>query len=342
MNEIFLVEDQLVVLDPGPEMIPFMSTMSPGFRVESVQPGPWFTPKFRGLDKEEVVLERPLFELDLEGLREAFFKKGPPLAKLDGEHKYSRLKLLHALSLNELSHCRLCGWECGINRFSGEKDKCGLDSQVFASDPFIHVAEESVINPALVTNLAGCALCCLYCIASKTWKPENFNPLDTKTFWERIKDLMTEQIPINTIEFTNPTESLPGVIGLFASAPSDFNLPVVINCHLYNSERFYEIAAPVTDIWLPDLRYGNDACAKTLSKVDHYMEKARLGLEAMRKSGAKIVARILVLPGHVSCCHEPALELLSEYKECLWVSILDQYIPEHEAHLDPDLSRRPT
>lgn len=75
MNEIFLVEDQLVVLDPGPEMIPFMSTMSPGFRVESVQPGPWFTPKFRGLDKEEVVLEQPLFELDLEDLREAFFKK---------------------------------------------------------------------------------------------------------------------------------------------------------------------------------------------------------------------------------------------------------------------------
>lgn len=151
-----------------------------------------------------------------------------------------------------------------------------------------------------------------------------------------------DQIPINTSEFTNPTESLPGVIGLLAFAPADFNLPVVMNCHLYGSERFYELAAPVTDIWLPDLRYGNNACAKTLSGVDHYMEHARLGLEAMRKSGAKVIVRVLVLPGHVSCCYKPAIEFLSAYRDTVWVSVLDQYVPAHEAYLDPNLNRRPT
>jgi putative pyruvate formate lyase activating enzyme len=60
----------------------------------------------------------------------------------------------------------------------------------------------------------------------------------------------------------------------------------------------------------------------------------------MRRS--VVIVRILVLPGHVNCCHAPALELLSEYRDNVWVSILDQYVPEHQAHLDPELRRRPT
>jgi len=79
-----------------------------------------------------------------------------------------------------------------------------------------------------------------------------------------------------------------------------------------------------------------------LSGVRDYMAFARLGLEAMKKHSARVIARILVLPGHSSCSVEPALELLSEYREDVWVGVLDQYVPEHKAHLDPMLNRRPT
>lgn len=71
------------------------------------------------------------------------------------------------------------------------------------------------------------------------------------------------------------------------------------------------------------------------------MKYAKLGLNAMVQYGSRIIVRILVLPGQVSCCHEPAMELLSEYKDRVWVNVLDQYVPEHEAHLDPNLKRRP-
>jgi uncharacterized Fe-S radical SAM superfamily protein PflX len=50
----------------------------------------------------------------------------------------------------------------------------------------------------------------------------------------------------------------------------------------------------------------------------------------------------LVLPGHVECCHNPALELLLAYKDKLLLSVLDQYVPEHEAYLDSKLAKRPT
>jgi len=115
-----------------------------------------------------------------------------------------------------------------------------------------------------------------------------------------------------------------------------------MNCHLYGSKNFYELAEPVTDVWLPDLRYGNDDCAKRLSSVDGYMEVAEEGLDAMAKGGAEIIVRILVLPGHLECCHEPALRLLAKYKERLSVSILEQYVPENDASLFPTLGSRPT
>jgi putative pyruvate formate lyase activating enzyme len=72
------------------------------------------------------------------------------------------------------------------------------------------------------------------------------------------------------------------------------------------------------------------------------MRHAKDGLEAMLEGGAQVIVRMLVLPGHVECCHQPAIKMLSVYREKVWVSILDQYIPEHEAHLDPNLKRRPS
>jgi putative pyruvate formate lyase activating enzyme len=257
-------------------------------------------------------------------------------------YAYSKLDILQGISFSVMSQCSLCGWNCGVNRFTEKNAKCGLGSKAYGSFPFTHIAEEPVINPAIVTNLAGCALRCIYCIEHKIWDIDGLEPLDPKVYWERIGKLMLQGIPVNTFEFTNPTESLPGVISLLSMAPTGFNLSLVMNCHLYGSETFYELAGPITDVWLPDLRYGNDQCAKTLSGVDNYMSYARIGMDSMVEHGGRVVVRILVLPGHFQCCHEPSLKFLSEYKNKVWVSLLDQYVPEHEAYLDPNLKRRPT
>jgi putative pyruvate formate lyase activating enzyme len=72
------------------------------------------------------------------------------------------------------------------------------------------------------------------------------------------------------------------------------------------------------------------------------MKYAKDGLEFIIEQNSPLILRILVLPGHVDCCHKLTIELLSQYKDSLYVSILDQYVPEHEAHLDQNLKNRPT
>jgi putative pyruvate formate lyase activating enzyme len=179
-------------------------------------------------------------------------------------------------------------------------------------------------------------------VEHQNWDIKNLSPASPKELWAEIAGLLHQNIPLNSFEFTNPTESLAGLAGILTEAPSTFKLPLVLNCHLYGSRFFYEMGNWITDVWLPDLRYGNDRCAKALSGADNYMQHAKDGLEAMLEGGAQVIVRILVLHGHVDCCHQPAIKMLSAYRQKVWVSILDQYIPEHEAHLDPNLNRRPS
>lgn len=139
-------------------------------------------------------------------------------------------------------------------------------------------------------------------------------PSDPEIFWIHVNDLMNQGIPVNTLEFTNPTESIPGIMAILNKAPAYFGRPVVLNTHLYGSESFYKLANFIADVWLLDLRHGNDECAKELSGVDHYVKYAMSGLETVVKQDANVIVRILVLPGHVSCCHKPAIELLAQYR----------------------------
>ncbi len=341
MKGMYFTKDDCVFHDPTSKDIPFLARIIPSFRVESVQPGKGFVPKFQRLREKKILLGKSIFELGYEELRAILLGSVPIYNDTEEKYSYSLLDVLYALALRVMSCCNFCGHDCKVNRFISV-GKCGLGSKMFSAGEFVHIGEEIVINSALTINVRGCALRCTYCIEHEFWDTSNLNPVDPKIMWKKIKALMEEETSVNTLEFTNPTESLGGIVDLLSKAPADFNKPVVFNSHLYGSKTFYEIAGLVVDVWLPDLRYGNDGCARKLSGVDHYMEHARLGLKEMQRSGGKTLVRILVLPGHGVCCHEPAMRLLSEYKDTIWVSLLEQYVPEHEAHLDPDLRRRPT
>jgi putative pyruvate formate lyase activating enzyme len=338
MKAIYLVGRDAIFHDPGPESLKAMEEADSSFRFQSMGPGPGFVPKFQRMLRKIVRAMKALIDMTSQELATALRGNQD---KSPCRYTYSALDALLILVLNSLRQCRLCGWECSVNRYQST-GKCGLAGRTYHPPPFTHVAEEAPINPAVVTNLAGCALRCIYCIEKDLWDTKGLSESDPKLFWEKVRELQNQGLPIISLEFTNPTESLAGVIAILARAPADFNLPVVLNCHLYGSKLFYELAEPITDVWLVDLRYGNDRCAKALSGVEHYMKYAKIGLDAIYSQDARAIVRLLVLPGHVSCCIEPAIELLSEYKDRDWVSILDQFVPEHQAHLDPNLNRRPT
>jgi putative pyruvate formate lyase activating enzyme len=307
MNRIYRIGDKAIVMDPTHEFIPYLKSMNPDFRVESVKP--------------------------LLGFQSVFSsnKKGDNFDKKMNE------------TFRMLQSCTLCAWQCGKDLHK-EIGKCGLSHQVSFFDPFIHIGEEAVINPAVMVNFPLCSMDCVYCIR-KDMGNEKLRSFDISYFWKKVLELGKQYPDINTLEFGggDPALYVPWILQALHEKPEEISYPIVWNCNLFATPYAYELLEGVVDVYMPDLRYGNDSCAQRLSGVDYYWEHAAKGIEAIvKQKEARIIVRILILPNHFDCCYRKMFEFLSDYRDRLWISILEQYIPVHKAKFHRDINRRPT
>lgn len=303
MNRIYRAGEEIILVDPTPEMLPIIKKMNPRFKIDS-RPPKRYEPLF--------VKSKQSGELD-EKIRKA--EEG-------------------------LRSCKLCAWECGADR-AKEKGKCRASSTALCYPPFIHIAEESVINPALILNFAFCSLDCVYCIAKE--KNESIpSALSGEAFWKQAESLY-KSFRFQAIEFGGgePSLFIPSILRLLNSAPEELALPVVLNSNLFLSPQAVELFDRIIDVYLVDFRYAGEKCASRLSNAPNYFEAAWRSIESLTKQQAKIIVRILVLPNHFECCHKPVIEKLSKLKERIWISVLDQYVPAHLALCFPDIARRP-
>jgi putative pyruvate formate lyase activating enzyme len=191
----------------------------------------------------------------------------------------------------------------------------------------VHIAEEPPINPSLVLNLAGCGLGCRYC---QQWKL-----LDTsQVFGDALEPRLWQALDAEgarTISFAggNPDESLFAILGFLRDAPEGWNLPVVWNSHAYSSPETLGLLDGVVDIYLPDLKYGNNDCGLRWSGVPNYFDVARQAIEQMLDHKVPVIVRMLVLPGHAGCCHIPALRWLAKVATTnLSLTVRSQYCPD--------------
>ena len=80
-------------------------------------------------------------------------------------------------------------------------------------------------------------------------------------------------------------------------APADFALPVGWNTHGYDSVEAIELLHGVVDVYIPDVKYGNDACAERLSGAPGYVANARTIVAAMCRQDVPY-ARLLSCQPH--------------------------------------------
>lgn len=130
-----------------------------------------------------------------------------------------------------------------------------------------------------------------------------------------------------------------------------FNVPVLWNSNFFMSEEAMRLLRPLVDVWLPDLKFGNDDCAVRLSKTPWYWETTTRNVEMVHEWGEDLSVRHLVMPNHVDCCTEPVLDWLADHAPEVPVNVMDQYYPDCHADRDgpkefnpdlEDIARYPT
>ena len=234
-------------------------------------------------------------------------------------------------------NCRLCPRQCGVDRTRGERGFCGCPDTALVAKTMLHPWEE----PALAGSggsgavfFGGCTLGCRYC-QNKTISA---SPVGTPVDSDGLRRLMEELIAqgAENIDLVTPTQFLPTIL---PALEEKLPVPVVYNCGGYESVETLRKLEGKVDIYLPDLKYADDALAASLSGAGDYFGVATAAIREMARQtgpvvwqGEKVVKgviiRHLILPGQV----ENSLKVLDWIGEnfapgTVLVSLMRQYTP---------------
>jgi putative pyruvate formate lyase activating enzyme len=339
------VMGQLEIIDPDFSCIGLLKELDPDFKVMSETLPGFTTARFLsirqsgcGLTLNDMVGFDDDFLWNLHRERLGEFHKGNINRLSIGEASVLDIKI--ELAYRSIKRCTLCGNRCMVDRTVGEMGICGLGIDALVAGYSAHIAEELFINPSLLISLYGCGLRCKYWQQGELLKPDHATKLSPE-LWSKLP---TDGVRSLSFIGGNPDESLYEILKFVSEAPKEWNLPIVWNCNGYATIETVELLDGIVDAYVPDLKYGSDSCGRKLSKVSNYPAIAMKSISAMVSQGVPVIVRILVLPGHYECCHSKVLEFLAAIQNhLLFVSVRDQYCPEHEITTeDGEMARRPS
>ncbi len=230
--------------------------------------------------------------------------------------------------------CCFCERKCKVDRRK-TAGVCGVQEAHIASE-FLHFGEEPVLVPSHTIFFSGCTFQCVFC---QNWdisqlpcgtfiEPEQL----AKTIEERKKQGARN---VNWVG-GDPTPNLLYILQVLQNL--DTNIAQVWNSNMYCSEETMKLLHGVIDVYLTDFKYGNDACAKRLSKVDGFTAVVKRN-HLLAYEHSEILLRHLVLPNHIECCSKPVITFIAEHLPNALVNIMAQYKPEYRAYEYKDIAR---
>ena len=204
--------------------------------------------------------------------------------------------------------CTLCPRMCGVDRTAGEKGFCRCPDTALVAKAMLHKWEE----PALAGSggsgaifFGGCSLGCSYCQNRAISSGATGTAVDSARLRQMMEELIAQGA--ENIDLVTPTHFLPT---LLPALEKPLPVPVVYNCGGYERVETIRQLQGLVDIYLPDLKYADNALAKSLSGAADYFETATAAIKEMVRQtgpvqwqGEKVVkgviVRHLILPGQV-------------------------------------------
>jgi putative pyruvate formate lyase activating enzyme len=252
----------------------------------------------------------------------------------DIEPKQSLLDLKIELASRIFNNCTFCENQCKVDR-NKDEGRCGVKESRVASE-FLHIGEESVLIPSHTIFFSGCTFSCVFC---QNW---DISQRKCGVYIEpsRLVDNIhsRKQQGSRNVNWVggDPT---PNLLYIFQTLNKmSYNIAQVWNSNMYCSLDTMKLLNGVFDIYLTDFKYGNNTCAKRLSKIDNYFEVISRNHKIAHENG-EIILRHLVMPNHVECCSKPILEWISKNIPSIVVNIMAQYRPEYNAYEFEEISR---
>jgi putative pyruvate formate lyase activating enzyme len=287
----------------------------------------------------------------------------PPTA--DGP---SLLELCRELTYRMLSHCNFCPWNCRVDRAAGTKfGACKLASASRVSSHFHHTGEELFYRGTEGSGtifFTSCNMRCAFCQNGDiSTDKDNGEETDPRTLaamaWTLRREgchninwvggevvihlhaivdaiaLLGRDFTPTQAELRRARQTKADRFFWFDEVPdksvygSKFNAPMLWNSNFFMTIESMKILRVLTDVWLPDFKFGPGRCAMTLAKTPWYWETVTSNIALIAEWGEDFSIRHLVMPNHVECCTYPVLEWIAEYAPSAPVNVMAQFHPDN-------------
>jgi len=276
----------------------------------------------------------------------------------------SYLKLLESGELGRrverliggLEACDVCPRGCGAPRAADGTDFCRTGRYAEVSSWCLHHGEEPPISGFRGSGTVFFAHCNLECLFCQNHRISQRFPQGSAVHTPEelaLIYLSLQQQGAHNINWVSPGHVSPQAVEALAiAAAGGLSIPVVYNSNGYDRVETLELLEDVVDIYMPDLKYADDAVARELSGAPDYVETARAALREMwRQVGPLrtdrdgvawrgLLVRHLVLPENLSGSAEVLRFLAGDLGRGVTVSLMSQYHPCYMAGTHPQLRRR--
>jgi len=256
-----------------------------------------------------------------------------------------------------LEACRVCPRECGVNRLQDDKlgfCRSGLNPVIASVSP--HHGEEPPISGTRGSGtifFTNCNLRCEYC---QNYPISQLGHGTERTPGElACQMLWLQEQNCHNVNLVTPTHFAPQILKAVGIARErGFRLPIVYNTSGYDSVETLRLLDGVVDIYMPDMRYSDDAVALRYSVAPQYVEINRAAVREMFRQVGNLVmdeegiarrgllVRHLVLPNGLAGTESVMRFLAGEISPDVYLSLMSQYFPAYRAGELKQVSRRIT
>lgn len=245
-------------------------------------------------------------------------------------------------NMNKYENCLLCPRKCGINRSTGQTGVCGVSSEIKVARAALHYWEEPCISGKRGSGavfFSGCSLHCVFC-QNREISDGKAGKLISK---ERLSDIFMELADkgANNINLVTPGQYIPDIVWAVNDAKSrGMKLPIIYNTSGYENVTELKLLEGIVDVYLPDFKYMDSTLSARYSRAKDYPSVAKQALSEMVRQQPDVViddatgliqkgviARQLLLPGHVNDAKAVLKYLYDTYHDHVYISMMSQFTP---------------
>ncbi len=250
-------------------------------------------------------------------------------------------------------NCELCPRKCHVNRLKAEKGFCKTGRNAVVNSYGPHFGEEKVLVRRFGSGtifFTHCNMACVFCQNYDISQLGKGNEVSA----QELADIMLElqRMGCHNINLVSPTHCVAQILeALLIAFKEGLKIPIVYNTGGYDSVDTLKLLDGIVDIYMPDIKYGDDKRGMRYSSAPNYFFVANSAVKEMYRQVGDLktddrgiavkglLVRHLVLPNDLAGTEKVMEFLATEISTETFVNIMDQYRPLHKAKQYPELSR---